>query len=261
MKKTLIIVGVVVVGLLIARNVVAQFAITQGVKAATGVGVSVGSLDLGLFSSRVGVKGLAVLNPSGYPERVMVSMPELFVDYDLGAFLKGTVHLEVVRLNLAEIVVIKNTQGQVNVNSLAPVKESQAPTQRHAEPKPGKAPKLQIDLVELKVGRVVYKDYSQGAEPAVKEFAVNLDERYERVTNPQALAGMILAKALAKTTIAQLANIDVSGLRVLAEQQLKGAAGQLQGTANQLLDSTLGSQGASAVKSLFSGGGSKDRSQ
>ena len=254
MKKILIGIVMAVAALLLLRNVVVKAAVSGGVKAVTGVGVDVGSLDLGLFSSHVGVKELKVLNPRGFPERVMVSLPELYVDYDLGAIIKGTVHLEEVRVNLAELVVIKNAQGQVNINSLKPVQNSKAPPP--APEKPGKAPKLVIDKVGLKVGRVVYKDYAQNP-PTEKTFNINLNEEYAHITNPQLLGGLIISKALAKTTIAQLANVDVGALTANVEQQLKGAATQLQGQATHLLDSTLGSEGVTAVKSLL--GGSEER--
>lgn len=257
MKKILLGLVIAVAALLLLRNVVAKMAIDHGVKAVTGVGVDVGSIDLGLFSTHVGVKNLRVLNPKGFSEPTMVSLPELYVDYDLGAFLKGVVHLEEVRLNLAELVVIKNAQGAVNVTSLKPMQTAQKGEAPPAEkPKPGKAPKLQIDELQLKVGRVIYKDYSKGA-PTEQSFDVNLDERFQNITNPQLLGGLIISKALAKTTIAQLANLDLGALRSNVEMQLKGAATQLEGQATKLLGSTLGSQGTSAVKSLFSG--SKER--
>ena len=253
MKKVLIGLFLVLAVLLLLRNLVAKAAINQGVKAVTGVNVDVGTIDIGLLSSHVGVKGLRVLNPKGFPEPVMVSVPELFVDYDLGAFFKNQVHLEAVRIHLAELVVIKNAQGQVNVNSLKPVQSANAGPPP-SEQQSGKAPKLVIDEVGLKVGRVVYKDYAQ-TPPMEKTFDVNLDEHYQHITNPVLLGGLIVSKALARTTVAQLANLDVSGLTASVQSQLTGAAGQLKGQATKLLDSTLGSGGASTLKSFL---GSKD---
>ena len=253
MKKLLIGIVIAVAAVVILRNFIAKAAINAGVKAVTGVNVDVGSIDIGLFGTQLGVKNLRVLNPSGYPEPVMVSMPELFVNYDLGGFLKGQVHLEEVRINLNELVVIKNAQGDVNVNSLKPVQNAKKETPPPAE-KPGKQPKLMIDEVGLKVGRVVYRDYTQNP-PTEKIFNVNIDEHFEHITNPVLLGGLIVSKTLARTTIAQLANVDVSGLASSVQSQLKGAAGQLQGQATKMLDSTVGSEGVQTLKSFF---GKKD---
>ncbi|MBI3458038.1 MAG: hypothetical protein HY002_19875 [Candidatus Rokubacteria bacterium] len=183
----------------------------------------------------------------------MASLPELYVDYDFGSLLKGPPHLEEVRIQLEELAVIRNAQGQVNVNSLRSVREQRGDTGTPRKPASAKAPQVRIDRLQVKIGRVIFKDYSQGATPLVKEFNVNLDERFENVTNPQALASAIVTKALARTTISQLANIDVEALRASAAQGLMGAA-------TRALNSTVGAEGAETLKSLL-GIGSKDQPQ
>ncbi|MBI2104971.1 MAG: hypothetical protein HYT90_05275 [Candidatus Omnitrophica bacterium] len=253
LKKILVIAAVVVVGVVVARNVIAKELVVRGVKAATGLGVGVDRIEIGLRETRVGASGVTVLNPKGFPEPVMVSMPELYVDYDFGSLLKGAPHLEEVRLQLEELTVIRNAQGQVNVNSLRSVREQRTAGGAPRKQPPAKAPQVQIDRLQVKIGRVVFKDYSQGGSPLVKEFNVNVDERFENVTNPQALASAIVTKALARTTISQLANIDVEALKASAAQGLMGAA-------TRALDSAVGAQGSEALKSLI-GIGSKDQQQ
>ena len=93
---------------------------------------------------------------------------------------------------------------------------------------PAKQPQIQIDELHVKVGRVIYKDYTQGSTPVVKEFSVNIDERLRNITSPQAVASAIVMRALAKTTVAQLAKIDVASLRSVAEQGIQEATHVLQ---------------------------------
>ena len=242
--KTLAIVLVaILIGLAVIKNVIVKFAVIHGVKAVTGLGVSIDHIDLGILKTQVSVKGVKVLNPKEFDEPVMVSMPELYVDYDLGALLQGKTHLEVVRLNLDELTVVKNAEGKVNVHSLKVVKEQEKPSTPKSAAKPSP---LRIDLLELQIGRVVYKDYSKGAPPTIRAFSVNINERYEHVTSPQALGSMILVQALAKTTIAQAANLDLDGLRETATRGIRGIT-------TGLLDSTIGGKGASTLKSLIFG--------
>lgn len=245
---------VAIIGVAVARNIIAKAAMIGGVKAATGLGIDIGSLDVGLFNTRLGVKGLKVLNPDGFPDRVMVSLPELYVDYDLPAFLKGQAHLKALRLDLEELVVVKNAAGRVNVNSLTPIRQNKEEAAKK-EQKPATPASLLVDVLEFKVGRVVYKDYSKGTPPAVKTFDLNLHERIERVTSPQALASAILVQSLAKTTLAQVANIDVKALQATATEGVKGAVSSLAAGA---LNSTIGAQGTAALKSLFSGAAPAD---
>ena len=226
----------VLIGLGVVKNVVAKMAVVGGVKAVTGLRVQVGHMDLGWLKTRVALQRVRVLNPPEYSDPVMVSLPELYVDYDAGAFLRGRAHLEMVRVHVEELMVVKNANGQVNVNQLKVVLGGA----------PAKQPELLVDQLELKVGRVIYKDYSRGAAPTVQVFDVNIHERYERITSPQALASVILVKALAKTTVAHLAKIDLGGLRAKAEEGIKGAA-------TKLIDSTIGVEGVETLRSLFTG--------
>jgi hypothetical protein len=69
------------------------------------------------------------------------------------------------------------------------------------------------NCIELKIGKVVYKDYSRGTEPFVQEFNVNLNERYSNITDPYKLVSLIVVKALWNTTIASLANFNLDGLK------------------------------------------------
>lgn len=242
-RRLAVVLVAILVGLALIKNEIAKVAVINGVKAVTGLGVSIDHLDLGLLTTRVSVKGVKVLNPKGFDEPVMVSIPELYVDYDVGAVLKGKTHLELVRLQLDELTVVKNAEGRVNLHSLTVVKEQQkTPSQKPAtKPSP-----LLIDLLELQIGRVVYKDYSKGVPPTVRAFNVNINERYEHVRSPQALGSMILVRALAKTTIAQAANLDLGGLRETASRGIHGLA-------TGLLDSTIGGKGAATLKSLLLG--------
>ncbi len=220
--RILVIAVVVVVAIGIGKNLLAQAVVTGGVKAITGLNLSIRSMDVGALKSAVGIKGLRLHNPSGFSDPVMVDLPDIYVDYDLGAFLGGKVHLESVRLNLKEFVVVKNAQGRVNLDALKVVQESKSkPAEKQL---PAKAPQMQIDALQLKVGKVVFKDYSRGGAPSVQEFPLNLDEHYEHITNPQVLVGLIVSRALMNTTVARLTNIDVTALQSQVNAQMKQAA-------------------------------------
>ena len=117
-KAVFLILFVLLVALPQAKNVIANMAVSGGVKAITGLTLNIRNLSVGVFRSAIGIKGLTLFNPSGFKDRVMVDMPELYVNYDLGAFRKGKVHLKEARLNLREFTVIKNEKGQLNLDSL-----------------------------------------------------------------------------------------------------------------------------------------------
>ena len=214
MKKLGIIIAVLLVVVLVlsvGKNIIAKTAVEKGVELVTGLKLRISKLNIGVINTLVGIKDLTLYNPKGYQDRVMVNIPEIYVDYDLGAIIGGNIHLNDVKINLNEFVVIKNEKGELNLDSLKVVqaqKEGKAPSEKEK----AKAPDIKIDKLQLIIGKVIYKDYSKGGQPSVREFNINLDETYTDITDPHSLVSLIVVKALMNTTIASLTNFDLSGL-------------------------------------------------
>lgn len=213
MKKLLFIVIGILIGLIVLsvfKDVIAKVSVEKGVELVTGLRLRIQSFRVGLINTLVGIKNFRLFNPKGFKDKIMLNMPEIYVDYNLPAIFKGKIHLEEMRINMEEFMVVKNENGELNLDSLKVVqaqKEGKKPSDK------AKAPEIQIDTLELRIGKVIYKDYSRGGEPSVKEFNVNLNERYENISNPYALVSLIVVKALMNTTIASLANFDLKGLQ------------------------------------------------
>jgi uncharacterized protein involved in outer membrane biogenesis len=148
-------------------------------------------------------------------------MPEIYVDYDLMALLKKTIHLTEVRINLNEFVIVKNSKGEINLDSLKAVQESK----KKEEPgKKAEMPPFKIDVLELKVGKVVYKDYSKGGEPKITETNLDLNERFENITDPYAVTSIIVFKSLMNTSVGRLVKFDLGPIQKSLGGTLSGAA-------------------------------------
>ena len=216
MKKLGIVLAIIVALLVVvflAKNIIVQNVLTAGVKAFTGLDLKTGGIDVGIPKTHLSVKSLKLFNPPDFSDKVMLDMPEIFIDYDLGAFLQKKVHLEEIRINMKEFSVIRNKEGKLNLDSLKVVQSKKKPAEEQKKEK-AELPSIQIDRLRLTVGKVVFKDYSvSGSEPRVKEFNVNLDEQFENITDPYTFSSLIIVKALSKTTIARLANFNLSDLQ------------------------------------------------
>jgi len=109
-----------------------------------------------------------------------------------------------------------------------------------AQPKPGappsKTPEIQIDVLSLKIGKVIYKDYTGGSSPKIQEFPVSIHERYEHVTNPQAFVALAVSRTLMNTTIARLTNFDLNTLQSLGNDELAHATKVVTGTVDAVKD-------------------------
>ncbi|MDD5504904.1 MAG: hypothetical protein PHV77_06335 [Candidatus Omnitrophica bacterium] len=208
MKKFFTVVVVVVVlsaGLLLGKDIAAKVVVEKVFGLATGLKLKMSGLNVGILKSSVSINGLKLYNPGIFEERIMLDMPGIYVYYNLPAILKGKIHLHDMKLDLKEFIVTKNKDGKLNLDSLKSVKaQKQSDKTRPID--------MRIDSLELKIGKVVYKDYSFGAGPSVKEFNINLDERYTDISDPYALISLIVVRALMNTTIASLTNFDLNAL-------------------------------------------------
>ncbi len=220
MKKKIIIIPAIVfavlIALFIAKNMIIKTSVTTGVRAMTGLKLNIRSMNVGVFNSLIGINELQLHNPQGFEDKLMVDLPEIYVDYNLGAIMGGKVHLEEVRLHLKEFIVVKNEAGELNLDSLRVIKEAEEveePKKGDTEKKKTEMPDIQIDLLALKIDKVIYKDYSKGTPPKEKVFNVNIDEQYENITDPQSFVRLFIFKALKNTTIASLTNFDLGKLK------------------------------------------------
>ncbi len=227
LRMCVVILAVVVV-LAIGKDLIVKASIEAGVRAVTGLKLSMGSFRVGIISTIVDIGNLKLYNPAGFYDKVMVDMPKIYVDYDLPAIFKGLVHVETIKIDLKEFIVVKNMDGVLNLDSLKVVKAGKDGT-RPAAKEGGEMPAMQIDVFELKVNKVIYKDYSKGGKPVVKEFIINIDERYENVADPYSLVSLIVARVMTNSAIADLIGFDVRGL----EGTVTGALSSAEKTAGQ----------------------------
>lgn len=240
MKKvinTLLVIVIIALALVLAKNIIAKAAIENGVRLITGLQLKMDKFDFSLRKTVVDIENLQLFNPSGFPDKVMVDLPKILVDVKLSDLIKGKVHLQDVNIHLKEFTVVKDKNGVLNLDSLNVVKAQKKGEKPAAPAKPGKAPAIQIDNLTLKIGKVFYKDYSGQGAPVVKEFDVNLDESYKDIADPAQLVSLIVVKALMNTSIASLTNLDLGSLQgtvtnVLSTstQVVNQAAGQAQAT-------------------------------
>jgi len=228
MKKLGIIIGIIVVVValfLIFKNVLIKTAVEQGTKRVTGLELTIRDMDVGLLASKVDITDMQLLNPVGFPDTVMIDIPKFLVDVELASFFKKRAHVQTLTLDLKELMVVRNKDRILNLSALKSVSEKQKKVQKPDEQKEGEkekeAPQVVIDTLILKIGKVVYKDYSWGTKPLTKTFTLGINEVYRDITDPKKLVNLIIVRALQGTNIAQLANFDLGSLKADVGDTLK----------------------------------------
>jgi uncharacterized protein involved in outer membrane biogenesis len=265
MKKLGIIVGIIVVVfvlLLVFKNILIKLAVEEGIKKVTGLELTIGTIDVGLLAPKVDVTDMRLLNPARFPDKVMIDIPKFLVDFELASFFKKRAHFKTVELNLKELMVVRNKERKLNIDALTAVGEKRQQGGKTVEQKETKqkqkTPQVTIDKLMLKIGKVVYKDYSLGATPFTKTFTIGINEVYRDVTDPNKLVMLIIVRALEGTGIAQLANFDLGALKADVSDTLqKGVsgitkAGQKElGTAAEEATKQLGEGATKSIEKQF----------
>jgi len=256
LKTFLLLILVLVLVFAVGKNLIAKLAIENGVKVATGLPLAIRNFNMSFTKTMVDVRGIVLGNPRGFNDKVFVDLPQIYFDFDLPALFKGKIHIEAIKVHLKELQIIKAQGGKLNVDVFKPAPTAAAPKAKPA-PAKGKSLPIEMDLFELKVGKVIYKDYTVGTlggAPLVKEFNINLDEQFKDVKSVDALVKIITVKALEKTTIGQLINLDIGSLassvsgtlatstKVVATQLGDAAQETLQQASQQAADSMAQTQ-------------------
>ncbi len=189
MKKFLIVLGIVVISLTsitIFKNLIIKSVVTIVASRITGAPVHMDGFSLDILSSTIRISGFKMYNPSGFPKGMLVFCPEINVIYDPSTIFKQKHHFLLVGIELKEIGPTKNKEGKLNVHSLKIMRQVKS-----SPPIP-----MQIDLLALSIGKIVYKDYAIGTEPSVRVYDVNRYKSYKGISTAQQLALLMLAEPM-----------------------------------------------------------------
>jgi hypothetical protein len=165
--------------------------------------------SLGLIRQSVRINGFRMYNPKGFSPDLLVDLPKVSVDYDIPALLTGKFHFRLVDIELKEIGLEKNKEGKLNVDAL---KVAKTETKGAQAKKPAKPLAIQVDVLNLNIGRIVSRDYSAGKEPVVQVYDINLKKSYKNITSAQQMAALILSEPMKQAGLKGAAIFGVAAL-------------------------------------------------
>ncbi len=253
MKKILVSLLVVVVFFLAVITITGKKIVAAAVESAIGAPVKIGKIKLNPFSGQVGLYGLEIGNTPGFKEPNIAIIPEIFIHADPLSFL-GKPHIREIRLNIYEVTVERDTAGVVNLSKLgamqrpasaktqipepapAPSGQQTPPAGRPSETRPPVT--VQIDKVDLTLGRARFIDYSQ---PQIEDRQVSLNIKHAVFTNltdpaqiVQQIVFQIMEKVALQKVTAEFEDLvsgfqkDNDSTRQALENQLAGLASKLE---------------------------------
>ncbi|MFH1269661.1 MAG: hypothetical protein ABIH75_01200 [Candidatus Omnitrophota bacterium] len=229
-KRRKFIIAFIIAGIIYSavlyKNILIKSFVIAGVTQLAGAQVRIDGLSFDILDSSVHIKGFKMYNPEGFPKDVFIDIPKIEVEYDLSALLKKNLHLVSAKIILKEVVVIKDKEGKLNVNSL---KFTQKKEGQQVEPKQGarKAMPMRIDLLKLEIGRLIHKDLSRGDKPVVEVYDINIKKTYKNISGATQLITLILAESLKPAAI--------KGAQIYGVTALAGVAALPVGVASALI--------------------------
>jgi uncharacterized protein involved in outer membrane biogenesis len=192
--KIAILLVVILFGFCLVRDFIIKSIIGTVASSVTGAPTHIGGLSLSIIKQSIRISDFKMYNPSGFPRDVLVDIPKIGVSCNIGALLKGKIHLKQLDIDLKELGLAKNKEGKLNVDSLKIVEDQKS--EKKGDQKPAKEMKIQMDVVNLSMGRVVNKDYNVEGPPVIKVYDINLKKAYKNITSAQQLAALIMAEPL-----------------------------------------------------------------
>ena len=205
MKKFFIILGIIIsfiVCIAFIKDQIIKSVVTAVASNITGTPVHMDNFSVNIFSSTIHISGFKMYNPPGFPEGLLVSCPKINVIYDRASLFNQKPHFLFIEVELNEMVLTKNKEGKLSVDSLKIVHPSKS-----SPPVP-----MKIDLLNLKIGKIIYKDYTSGTEPSVRVFDINRHQSYKSVPTAQQLALLVLSEPM---KAAAIKNAQIYGVAML----------------------------------------------
>ena len=138
----------IVVGLVLSKDSIARAAAEQQIRARTGMDVKIGRFSIGLLSPVVTIQNLRLYNTPEFGGAPFLDVRELHVEFDRAAFVDRKLRIKLLRLDLAELTLVKNDAGRTNFQSVVSLDAPKKTGQTNAIEFVG------IDVANISVGRV-----------------------------------------------------------------------------------------------------------
>ena len=145
---------VLIVGLILSKDALAKAAVEQQIRAQTGMDVKIGKFSIGLLSPVVTIEDFKLYNTPEFGGTPFLDIPELHIEFDRGALAQRKLHITLLRLNLAELTVVRKDSGRTNIINPAKLRAPAAPgvkTVDHIE-------FTGVEVANLSLGKVQFID-------------------------------------------------------------------------------------------------------
>jgi hypothetical protein len=167
-----------VLGLLFRDSILA-LAARKTIQASTGMRVEIAKFKTGLRTPAIQMQGFKLYNYPEFGESLLLDVPDLLVEFDAELAAQGKLRFKQLRVNLAELNVIRDAAGRWNIERVEKemTERNAARTNRHER----RLEFAGIDELRLTIGRIHYTDFQKPSRS--RHIDVNLRDELVRGIN------------------------------------------------------------------------------
>ena len=211
----LVLVLVLLVALLIVfLDPIAKSLVQRQIRRQTGLEVAIGKLTIGLSKPSLTILNFKLFNSPDFGGSLFLDIPEFHLQYEWEALRAKKLHLILVRLNLRELHIIQDKDGNTNLRALQERSKSGL--------FPSGAPELEflgIDTLVLTLGKIKFTSEKFPASSEESYIGIK-NEKIKNVKSEQELRPLAARIALEK------------GLRFLSEKNYSPVSNLLRNSTN-----------------------------
>ncbi|MGA2802191.1 MAG: hypothetical protein ABSE97_07480 [Verrucomicrobiota bacterium] len=168
------------------------------IRNATGMDAEIGRFSLGLIEPTVTIQNFKLYNPPDFGGTLFLDIREIHAEYDPAALKQHQLHIKLLRVNLAELDIVKNQTGRTNIPSIAGIASLQKAGGDRLTAGFLRQTGLEfmgIDVLNISIGTVKFIDLEDEQLNRTQEIGIE-NCIIKNVKSPADLAGLAVLVAL-----------------------------------------------------------------
>ena len=149
------------VALLIGRNWILKQVAVRSVAETTGLRAEIGSISTGLRSPYLQLRDVKLFNQPEFGGGSLLDAPEFYASFDPVLAAAGWLHFSEMRVNIAELTVIRDAQGRLNLDHLEREYRTRDAERRRRGKHTNEMEFAGIDRLDVTIGRILYVDHQK----------------------------------------------------------------------------------------------------
>ncbi len=192
---------VLIVAALLLKDTLLKAVAEKNLRDSTGMDARISRLEVSLGTPTVNMEGLKLYNTAAFGGGTFLDLPELRMEYVLDEIRDGKLRFKTLRINIAELAVVKDKNGNMNVEAL----DKTLKERKRREPRGKDSAPVEfggIDELYLSIGKVRVIDLANPKNS--QEINVGLKDEVGRNFKTEEEMQGWFATVLLKLTIQQM---------------------------------------------------------